>query len=138
MMKTKARIVRIRFVFLNPELIFAMINPTKDAASIGISGIKSESTIQYTQMSGPGEANIPYPIIIAKETLRYQGSVCIYMYKNLHPATVLLLNGSDISMSYSLKLKRYPLVLNTVNTKPRELMTSAHIAGMESASPISA
>ena len=46
MINTKASIVLIKFIFLNPELIFAMMNPTKDAASIGIRGIKNESSIQ--------------------------------------------------------------------------------------------
>ena len=59
------------------------------------------------------------------------------MYRNLHPATVLDSKGSDMSMSYSLKLKRYPFVLKNVNTNAMILMVDAHMPGADPMSPYS-
>ena len=43
---------------------------------------------------------------MATDMLTYQSRLFTYMYRNLQPATVLASKGSDISMSYSLKLNR--------------------------------
>ena len=67
--------------------------------------------------------------------LTYQGILLIYMDTNLHAATVFASNGSDISISYSLKLNRDPSVIKNVNTKASKLITKAHITGAESMMP---
>jgi hypothetical protein len=70
-----------------------------------------------------------------RDILRYQGRLLTYIYMNLHAATVEALKGSDISISYSLKLNRYPLVLIKVKRKAIRLIKRAHITGVESAIP---
>ena len=58
------------------------------------------------------------------------------MYRNLQPATILASSGSDISMSYSLKLNRYPFVLKIVKKNASRLMVRAHITGTASIMPV--
>ena len=76
-----------------------------------------------------------YPIKVATDMLIYQGRDLIYIYRNLLAATVLASKGSDISISYSLKLNRYPLVLKKVNKNASKLITIPFITGIESVSP---
>ena len=120
----------MRFDFLNPELTFAIRKPRKAEISIGMTGRTKDRMIHAGYTITAGLAKYPYPIIIASEMLRYQGRLLTYIYKNLQAATVFVSKGSDISISYSLKLNKYPFVLNNVNTNARTLMISAHISGV--------
>ena len=66
---------------------------------------------------------------IATEMLKYQGRLFIYIYMNLQAATVFDSKGSDISMSYSLKLNRYPFVFKKVKMKAKRERVIEHSAG---------
>ena len=112
-----------------------MIYPRNDAASMGITGTSNAISSHMITVNTVISAYMAYPMSIDTEMLRYQGRVLTYMYRNLQPATVLGLKGSDMSMSYSLKLNRYPLVLKKVKTSASMDMVRAQMEGITPVSP---
>ena len=104
--------------------------------SIGITGIKNDRMIQTGYAKTAGFAYIPHPIIMDRAMLKYHPRLFTYIYMNLQPATVLASNGSDMSISYSLKLKRYPFVLKNVKKNESILIVITQMAGIASVIPI--